>query len=107
MQRLIRHSHKLGKTFSAPSHAVGTRGDDMEHATPRPTPTRVSGEGEGPEGSAETSPFSVFIFPCMCCRTEGFAGFQASIGHDGSNKLENKHAAAESRTLSCSLLHIE
>lgn len=114
MRWLICHNRKLGKMFSAPSHAVKGRGYDLVWLC-----CRCAGRKK-----FESSPVlsdmgqwrtwrswrkwkdflgfqGLFFF-----RVGGWrgAGAQVSIEHDGSNILENKQ---ETHTLSFSLLHVE
>lgn len=115
MRRLIRHNHKLGKMFSAPSHAVNGKGFDLEHVDPRllwrEEEVRIE---PGPlwHGSMENvkaleevvgfSCFSRFIFLHVGgWRGAGFAGFKLNMMDQTSWKINTQ---SQRRTL-CHSLH--
>lgn len=116
MRWLIRHNHKLGKMFSAPSHAVKGRGYDLGHVDLlllwREEEVRIE-PGSLRRGSVENvkareegerfSYFSRFIFLCV----GGWmgAGLQVSIEHDRSNILKNKHTLAETHFVILFIAH--
>lgn len=110
---ILRH-RKLGKMFSAPSHAVRGKGCDLERADlrvlwreeggsnrARASATWVSAECEGPRGSGKIS-FFFKVYFSTCWGMEGcwFSGLKKKIKKP--NNLENKHTVTERHTVSLS-----
>lgn len=98
MLGLIHHNHKLGKMFSAPSHAVKTEAGDLvrvdlpplwrEEAFPTGPGSLRHGSAEAAEAPRKVERFShlstVYFWAVLVTR------FQ--LEPDGSNSLQNKHA---------------
>lgn len=106
MRRLIHH--KLGKMFSAPSHAVKSSAGDLGRVDQLPLwgAEKVrTGPGSHWHGSAESAETpeeveNVFCRFVFVCDGECSGGWFAGLNTVDQTVWENKHTLTETRTLS-------